>query len=190
MPSSPRSPLSPSPPHHHRRGNAFLVLPNATSLPGVCSTEFLSYSGHCSLHQHGSCPTTTLHPEPCPSLALPAAAVHPAWVRDIAAPELGFPKPHGRCVQHRSKGAGQVALGGDKGRDMPRPVPLPLLSRVSRATLSPSACRSKGQSCRFPRVFPGIFSVWEAPLTMMVLKVLTPSCSRYKSKKLPSATCG
>lgn len=132
-----------------------------------------------------------LHPVPpgrAESPALPAAAVLPVLIQDVAAPELGFPKPHvrrvrhrwtPRTVQHRSKRAERVALGGDKGRDMPGPAPSPAHScpHVPRATLAPAAHRGEGESCRFPPVavpllcgvFPGIFSLWKAPLATRVL---------------------
>lgn len=72
-----------------------------------------------------------------------------------------------------------MALGGDKGRDMPGPAPSPAHScpRVPKATLAPAACKGEGESRRFLhatvpllcRPFPGIFGLWEAPLVTRVL---------------------
>lgn len=212
VPSSPCSPSSSSPPHHHRTSNvprmpnASLSLSDAAALPGFYSARILGYSGHCSRHQHGSCPTSTPQPTPPGRAQSPtplAAAAFPALVRDITAPpQLGsLPKPHGHCVQHcrtlctvqhRSKRAEPVALGGDKGRDMPGPAPSPAHScpPVPRATLAPAAQRGEGESRGFPsvavvwlcRVFPGIFGLWEASLATRVLQALTASCSRYKKQ--------
>lgn len=69
-----------------------------------------------------------------------------------------------------------MALGGDKGRDMPGPAPLP----APPVPLSPRPpwprllAGTKGRNCRFPPitvlllcgVLPDIFSLWEASLAI------------------------